>query len=344
MASCIGPERIILNREFAMPEDGYIHLVPIGEFAGVLTTDKGEAKRVTQVLDRAALERMANAFKGEAMVDYEHFSHEKDKATTAAGWITGLTLREDGLYAAVRWSNSGKAAVQGGDYRYISPEFEGVEDAGKGRVRPTLLTGAGLTNRPNLKTLKPLSNKEFQSDGGDPASIQPTKGNDTMSKLINKALGLADDAAEQSTAEAVAALKNRASTAESERDALKNKIADLEKANTALLTAQVEADLEKHKDVIANREEVKAALLANRDGTLKLLAALKPTKAETKGGHMTNRHPAKQPEKADEQSADKQLEAEVQKYRISNKCSYGEAFDAVRRDPEKAHLFNRADE
>ncbi len=326
-----------------MPEDGYIHLVPIGEFSGILKTEDGEEKKVTQLLDKDTLQRMANRFSGEAMIDYEHFSQDPEKATTAAGWITGLAMREDGIWAKVRWSNSGKTAVEGGDYRYISPEFEGVEYAGNGRVRPTLLTGAGLTNRPNLKTLKPLSNKEFQSDGGDPASIQPTKGNDTMSKLINKALGLADDAAEQSTAEAVAALKNRASTAESERDALKNKIADLEKANTALLTAQVEADLEKHKDVIANREEVKAALLANRDGTLKLLAALKPTKAETKGG-ITNRHPAKQPESAEERSADKQLEAEVQKYRIANRCSYGEAFDAVRRDPDKAHLFNRADE
>ena len=58
------------------------------------------------------------------LIDHEHFSHDADKETRAFGWLTRLQNREDGIYGQVRWSATGKAAVDGGDYRFFSTEYD----------------------------------------------------------------------------------------------------------------------------------------------------------------------------------------------------------------------------
>jgi len=57
-----------------------------------------------------------------------------------------------------------------------------------------------------------------------------------------------------------------------EMESLRNRCARLSEA-------QVDHDLERFADVITNREVVRAQLLANRDGTLALLGALRPSAA-----------------------------------------------------------------
>lgn len=102
-------------------------------------------------------------------IDYEH-----DADGGAAGWITGLriapasdpTLAAQGtqsLWASVTWTPPGAEAVQGGVYKFISPEFcpEGYIDP-EGQLEPldNVFIGAGLTNRPLLKGLQPVSASE----------------------------------------------------------------------------------------------------------------------------------------------------------------------------------------
>ena len=119
---------------------------------------------------------------------------------------------------------------------------------------------------------------------------------DFKAKLL-ALLGLAADASDEQIDQAIAAktselenacaaktaaaeLKNRAEAAEA-------KVVSFERA---ALEAQVESDLETHKDVIENRDEVKAQLLANREGTLKLLCSLrKPAAAESAPSALRNR-------------------------------------------------------
>jgi hypothetical protein len=95
-------------------------------------------------------------------VDFDHFSLDTDKSSEAAGWITELESRDTGLWARVRWSDAGLAAVQGGRFRLMSPVFpppSACEDLGGGKIRPHVLVSVALTNEPNIKGGCPLANR-----------------------------------------------------------------------------------------------------------------------------------------------------------------------------------------
>jgi hypothetical protein len=157
-------------------------------------------------------------------------------------------------------------------------------------------------------------------------------------------LGLKPDAAEADVAAALAnrktqdgeaaALKNRAETAEA-------KVAAFEKQ---ALETQVAADLEKYKDRVSKPDEVRAALLANREATLKVLEALKPPAASS-AEPLRNRMDAKPPESADEEdlkNRSKQQTECVEEIRNRERnagrpVSFGRAWDIAR--SEKPELF-----
>lgn len=300
-ARIAAPGQTLLNREsgdsdkFSLPEDGYFQLLPIGEFPGTMIA--GEEKvEITQIYDRENLGAMAEGFEGELMVDYEHFSHDLEKATNAAAWITALQLRDDGLYAKARWTGKGRSDVEGGDYRYISPELDQLEVVGKGRMRPRRLTGAGLTNRPAIKSLKPLSNRE---------GFTPTNQDQDMSKIIAAIapfLALSADADEATVLNRLGNIPEGTTldqllAKDTELADIRNRHQELETAHEALLEEQVEADLDlfESEGVIHDRESVKAMLLHNRESTLKMLKGLKaPTQKAPE--RVYNRATAKPPQ------------------------------------------------
>lgn len=77
-----------------------------------------------------------------------------DDNTPAGGFITGLEVREDGLYAIPEWNEAGLKALNDGAYRYNSPEiawYGGIEDPQTGFVMndPTIL-GTALLHTPHL--------------------------------------------------------------------------------------------------------------------------------------------------------------------------------------------------
>lgn len=175
---------LILNRDsFSLPEDGWYQVAPLGEFphgpAGVM-----------QVVDKAACDAMVNAFGRESekanfpglLIDFDHFSLDDKLKSEAAGWITALEFRvpnrtanppsheasAGGLYARIRWSDTGEECVSGGRYRFLSPVWsrKDCEDLGNGRLRPVRLLNAAVTNDPNLKGMRPLSNRGQQEDFG----------------------------------------------------------------------------------------------------------------------------------------------------------------------------------
>jgi hypothetical protein len=128
-------------------------------------------------------------------------------------------------------------------------------------------------------------------------------------KNVNKELGLAEDAPEASTVAEVQTIKNRATT-------LQSQVTALTKERDTLLTAQIERDLDDHKDVIADREAVKAQLVANRAGTLVVLGGLKKPAKKDPPARITNRDGATPPEadpaaSAEETAADKSRAAKI---------------------------------
>ncbi len=161
---------LILNRDsFSLPEDGWYHVAPQGIYPH-------RTSGVVQVLDDVACWKMAAAFEVEAaasnfaglLIDFDHFSLDVGQKSEAAGWIMALEARESGLWAQIRWSDTGEAAVRGGRYRFLSPVWSRSDcvDLGEGKVRPVRLLNAAVTNDPNLKGLVPLSNRGQQAEVG----------------------------------------------------------------------------------------------------------------------------------------------------------------------------------
>jgi phage I-like protein len=291
---------------FVLPADGWYHLAPKGEFAH---TESG----LTQVLDEEAMAAMVNRFKTESqkpnfpgvLVDFDHFSYDPEKSSIAAGWITEMQNRSDGLWGQIRWSDEGQAALEKGRFRLISPTWlpRDVQRLDGQRIRPLRLDTAGLTNKPNLRGMAPLSNRA----GAEtlPADNTQTKGH--KMKLVAQKLGLSADASEESVLAAVDVLQNRATgaveaakLAEAAIIPIKNRVTELEKTNGELFAVQVEADLGKYapRFLPAKRDAWKASLIANRAGTLELLESLPEPKVETAAAGqaaMHNREKAQTP-------------------------------------------------
>ena len=273
---------LILNRNFELPDDGWYQLSPLGEFPHA-------AAGVTQVIDESACAQMVVAFENAKnfqenfpglLIDFDHFSLDAAKHSEAAGWITDLKFMPNaagsGLFARIRWSDTGEAAVKGGRYRFLSPVWARAdcEDLGNDRLRPVRLLNAAVTNDPNLKGILPLSNRApFDSAPLSELQNKETSMQPVIDALLNK-LRLSADTAKtdilaaienMATPEDVIALTSRAETAE-------QALADLQ---TAQLEADADAFLEANADLIGNHDEVRAQFIENRELTEAVFKNLK---------------------------------------------------------------------
>lgn len=156
------------NRDFKLPADRWYQIVPIGDFphpTGAI--QRIDAEAISSIVNRFSEEAKAPNFPG-LLVDFDHGSNDPSQPSTAAGWITKLENRGDGLWAQIRWSDLGEKAVIGGRFRLVSPVWNrGDCDAWKGSVdgketlflRPRRLDRVAVTNDPNIKGMAPLSNR-----------------------------------------------------------------------------------------------------------------------------------------------------------------------------------------
>ena len=251
---------------FALPEDGFVQLVPLGSAPNV----RGNGQRIIQLVDAEALASMHEFLMnrgGELLIDFEHFSHELDKPTDAAAWLPcdaeHLQNRADGLYGKPRWSAEGEAAVTGGKLRFISPEFPGESALLKnveGRVfRPLAVTGFGLTNRPGFRRdAKPLTNS-----GRPPRPADNPEVTNMHKMLLALALGLPESEIDNLDE---AALRQKV-------EAMKQQLMEAEKAAAELKKteeASADAFMNKYKDLPPLKNKAVAAhlrstFLSNRD-------------------------------------------------------------------------------
>ena len=265
-----------ITTPFQPSSDGWFHIAPKGTFP--------HPNGTMQVLDPEACDAMLKTFQEEAkqpnfpglLVDFDHFSHDPSQPTTAAGWITNLEHRDDGLHAKIRWSDLGHQALTGGRYRLASPVWSrtdcdqwtapvGPDDKHVVHLRPRRLDRLALTNDPNLPGLAPLSNRRHaapasaENPGARAMRLPPAL--TTLRREIARQLQLPATAADS---ELTTALDRQSRDLET----LRNRCAHLQEA-------QADHDLERFADVIMNRDVVRAQLLANREGTLSLLQALR---------------------------------------------------------------------
>jgi phage I-like protein len=304
---------LILNRNFELPADGWHQLAPLGEFPHA-------AAGIIQVIDTAACNAMVASFDFQKksstifpglLIDFDHFSLDAEKRSEAAGWITDLKFvspgeadplyapssmphaaQAGGLWASIRWSDIGEAAVKGGRYRFLSPVWAkgDCEDLSDNRFRPVRLLNAAVTNDPNLKGILPLSNSRTGAPAGRPpfdftplgknASVTQEKNmKPIIDALLNK-LNLSADAAQDAI---IAAIENM--TPPAEVAALINRAESAETQLAAFQTAQLEADadafLEANAALIENRDDVRAQFIENRTLTEAVFKNLKAPKPVT---------------------------------------------------------------
>lgn len=157
------PEEKIANKAtFRLPKDGFVHLVSLGNH-------EHNTSGLVQVIDKKAIDSMVKNFNElkkknpdhAIIIDRDHLSQLPNGTTAAAGWITNLEARNDGLYGKPAWSDDGEKEVRNGVFRYFSPvwlkkNMESVEP-GTNLMRPLQIEEAALTNNPNLSGLKAIS-------------------------------------------------------------------------------------------------------------------------------------------------------------------------------------------
>ena len=255
-----------LTTTFEPAPDGWFHIAPHGTFP--------HPNGALQVIDAEACDAMQRTFNEEAkqpnfpglLVDFDHFSHDPAQPTTAAGWLTALDHRDDGLYAQVRWSDLGHQALRGGRYRLVSPVWNradcdawiapaGPDSKETAHIRPRRLDRLALTNDPNLPGLAPLTNRK---DEGGRKKVEVPVG---LRAEILQALRLHGTSTD---AEIASALRTQGE----ELETLRNRCAEMREA-------QAEVDLDRFADVITHRDVVRAQLLVNRENTLAVLNALR---------------------------------------------------------------------
>lgn len=318
----------LLNRDgkFQPPVDGWFQLAPVGEFAH---SDSG----LLQVLDRTAITSMVNSFRGEALLDFDHFSYDPDKKSEAAGWITALESRDSGLWGRIRWTDIGEESVCNGRYRYLSPVWmrTDVEDLGTNRVRPLRLDSAGLTNQPNLRGLAPLTNR---AAGANPNTKQtPTP----KMKSIATRLGLSPDSDEAAIVSEIDKLVERADSAEKQLRKLTKERDDLKNRAEFLTDFQAESDLDQHGIVDeAARRSWKSLILANRETALAALGSLRLGDRRERAP-ITNRQTAKLPQPGasrlhpeDDPLTAKKIANRAQEIQRTERCGYGAAWQRAK--------------
>jgi len=115
---------------------------------------------------------------------YCDFDHSRG---VASFWPQRFTWQPDGVYVEGEFSASGKAAVEGKDYRSFSPTFF-VDDVASNPARVICNTAAGLNfggfvNEPAFGKMKPLFAKDAK-DAGVPGELDNPNNQDDMKRTI----------------------------------------------------------------------------------------------------------------------------------------------------------------
>lgn len=150
-------------------------------------------------------------------IDVEHSTElrrPQGLPAPAVGWITELTIAEDGSIAGVvNWTEEGRELIESKKYRYYSPAYLVNRETGE----VVGLRSVGLTNVPNLGV--PALNHE--GDEGE---------NMDSLKTVCNSLGLGDGASEVEIVTEINTLKTQKAEAEERATKAEAKVAEMEKA------------------------------------------------------------------------------------------------------------------
>ena len=183
-----------LSSELPAAAGGWQRILPAGQFSA------RDGRGPFVLGDRANMEAIVaatSAYHGETdiVVDYDHqalavMEPKSGKTAKAAGWVKGVEVRDDGIWANIEWTAAAAEAIRTKEYRYLSPV---VPHDAKGNVK--MILGVSLTNVPAFHI-------EAFSAAHPFSQTDRTK---TMDKIL-AALGLAKDSGEDAALSALNAL------------------------------------------------------------------------------------------------------------------------------------------
>lgn len=250
----------------------WLQILPLGVSIAHAITIKGESKPMITDTPREALEELVANFHQSyqepgLLVDCDHASLRPDGSTRAVGWVQDVQLREDGVYALVKFTPFGAALVDGGEYVNRSPTMD-LRETSDGHYVPQRLLSLALTNTPAFQMLHPTCFRIAMMSEPSPQNPTPKESSHMDPKTIAEKLGVSPDLPQE---EILAALDERLSRLND----LEKQMAEIEAADAK---AKEETFMEEHKEDIAEgkEEEVREAYRANPDAAKALFSALKP--------------------------------------------------------------------
>ena len=179
----------------------WIKIIPIGSYP----FHHNGAHDVT----REHVDQMVANFKStdkDLLIDWEHQSLWGN--TKAAGWITDIEAREDGLYCKYPdFTKTAKAQIDDREYRYFSPVYK-LESINKnGESIGAIVDSVAITNRPYFDNeIDHIGNSESTGEP-DQNEIRTTPKNHSIDMKLNKEalakLGLDENATEEQVNEAI---------------------------------------------------------------------------------------------------------------------------------------------
>ena len=144
---------------FALDANGYVQLLPAGEFRARDGRPTECAAWLTNAEIAAKLIADIAALANPVVIDYEHqtiLSSENGQKAPAAGWFTaeGMEWREgEGLFAKVEWTETAKLHIDAKEYRFISPVI--LFDKKTGAIKKII--NAALTNNAAIDGMEEVS-------------------------------------------------------------------------------------------------------------------------------------------------------------------------------------------
>ncbi len=232
-------------------------IAPYGDFPKTLP----DGQTIVQKVDPESVAAIVADWEGrgspEILLDFEHFSLDPSKSSSAAAWVKNLRADpEKGLVGTFCFTDTGAAAVANRRLRFPSA----VWNCDPGTGRPWRLISIGLTNTPNIPG-QPLVNRETHPGGPNPP---PTKKEPNMKELA-ALYGLPETATEADILAAAQAEKEKAASLEA-------RLAELE---GQALGAEADQFLAANAAKIADPAAIKALYIANKAAAVAAIAAVK---------------------------------------------------------------------
>lgn len=262
---------------------GEIVYIPAGS-SKINATVNGKPKEVTVNVTAARGEEIASKLQAALSSRLEstvrpRLAFDHAKTGPASGHPTAFSFDpERGIILAASWSNSGRAAIEGGDYGYFSPTFL-IDDDG---------TPSGLPSKGEIGSL--VDEPAFRTIGLIAASHSPDEiQNQTMSKLIFSALAITptDENAESAAVTKISAMQSEVTVQasrivelEGELTAASDKLSELNKSRAESIVKAAVADgrlLSKDDDKI---EKFRAKIEAGDTFAEEILASLPKLNAD----------------------------------------------------------------